>query len=116
MNENKFVYKKITQVRINEYLVNIYFDFLDKNEKYLGNIVVSNKGELEWYIINPNYEYEIRDIVNFINGKKSIKRLEYVEPQMNPIRWARVQLLLEERNFFLNYRHNILYSDDGKRL
>ena len=100
---------------INEKGINeIYFDYVNKEGNYVGNIIVGENGSFEWHIIDMSYLDDIFKVIQFINGKPTIDRLENVMNDLDNNRWEKAKLYIKSNNLILNRYQANYYNDDKK--
>lgn len=90
----------------------LHLDFINKKGIYIGNIIISSDGQMEWYIIDKNYEENIISAVREINGYKSPNKLEYNDDKYNIVRWENAWLFINNHGYHINFYRNISLNEE----
>ena len=91
----------------------IYFDYFTKKGDFVGNIIVSSEGKIEWHIIDATYQDNILGAALYINGNDDVTRLDYESDDYNSGRWNRAKLFIRNSGLVLNLKinSNVMESD-----
>jgi len=82
----------------------IYFDYFNKNGDYIGDIIVTNKGKMSWYVIDATYKEDITYVINYIMGKTEERKLQDETKDEQILRWYNLRMYLYTHNIVLNHR------------
>ncbi len=93
----------------------LYFDYINKRGIYIGNIIITSDGKMEWYIIDKKYEKNIISAVKEINGFNSLNMLEYNDNQTNILRWENAWLFIENHGYHTNFYKNICFYEENDK-
>lgn len=115
---------KIT-LTLNEGLKEYHFDIYNKEYRFVGTVIINEKGQLEWYIFNKDYENNtfifdkgieenILSLASYIYGKRINNTLEDINYSKLPVkdRWERAIEYIEKFGFTVNYKINRYYNDE----
>ena len=92
---------KTTWVRDNG-INEIYFDFHNTEGKYIGNIIVTEKGKVSWSLLDLMYEKNIFGVVDYIMGNNDRKLLHFETSEEDSKRWDRAKIYIATHNVVLN--------------
>jgi hypothetical protein len=82
----------------------VYFDYFNKEGDFIGNIIVGEKGQISWYIIDATYKDDIIEVVNYLMGNNDNKRLQGEYNKENDIIWYNMRLYIHLHKIYLNTR------------
>lgn len=84
----------------------LVFDYYNRERKYVGNVTITGKGKISWYIMDLNYLDNIRDLIDFIMGNNEKIRVHYESSDEDRERWRKACIYAYNHNFVINYRQN----------
>lgn len=94
---------KITLIENND-VDELYFDYYNRLGVFVGNVIVTSQGKIEWHIINAAYQNNIFNIILYINGANTKKYLDYIEENLDTLRWIRAGEFITNNGLFINNR------------
>ena len=94
---------KVTWTINDRDLDEIHFDFYNRRYEYIGDIIVSKNGNLEWHILNALYQDNFFVIIRKLNGINTIDYLDNVEKRRKPKRWNNVLQYIYDSGLYINY-------------
>ena len=97
---------KATWVVNKDSINELYFDYYSKDNNLVGNIIVNEKGELAWHILDAAYEGNIDLSLGYILGGEIVKKLDYTMPDADIERWNNAKKMIQARNIYLNYKES----------
>jgi len=103
---NRYIQKRVTLVTDENGYRKIYFDFYDKTFNFIGNIIVSEKGRIEWHVIDALYMNDILDIVCYFIGGNNNLLLDYKSKSMDLKIWKKAIVYIINSGLYLNYKED----------
>lgn len=82
------------------------FVFSNPEEKYLGNVDITDKGKISWDIADLNYLDNIMELINFVMEENCYNKFHYESKDENINRWNNACMYLQLRNIIVNKKYN----------
>ena len=80
----------------------LYFDFYNTESKYIGDVIVTDKGKVLWHIADLNYEPNLLELINFIMGNSDKRMTNYETMDEDRERWKKACIYAYTRNLVVN--------------
>ena len=101
---------KVTWVINKEQINEVYFDYLNKEGKYVGNIIVDEYGKASWYIMDAAYKDNINQTINYIMGNNEKRMLQYETKDLDVNRWLNTRRYIANQHLVLNFQQGNEYT------